>query len=474
MAMNPTTCRLVTLLLASTPARVAHAQLPAGTVPPTPAQVAARIDSVVKTDLLPRGFPSVSIAITRGGKTLLDRAWGVANVATGQKADASTIYRIGSVSKQFTAALVLKLIDRGKLALTDSIGRYLTGLQPAWTGITIEQLLNHTSGLPRGFIDPTRMTENMSTETWIARAAARDSLVSMPGTVYGYSNTGYMLLGVLVEKLYGKPFAAVLRDEIAKPLGLITLAECGETSTGRMAAGNMRWSDGKYTPPNNYHESQGRGAGTICATASDVAKWNYALHNGRVLSEGSYTAMTTPRGAAANRYGFGLFVRKSDWGSPAFMHDGGTNGFFALNGYYPAESLSVTTLFSALPPFTEVPFADFVGIIALGGTPKKAIPPVPTITLPVSATQGEGRPKFVGAYERSFGSVAIVTFENGTLHVTPPGAPAPVQLFLKSGTSYAIGSPQGDVIITFHVDAKGVTGLTATENGNDSKLRKVK
>ena len=472
--MNPTTRCFVTLLLASTPVHLAHAQLPAGTVPLTPAQLAARIDSIVTTDILPRGFPSVAIVVTRGGKTLLDRAWGVANIGTGQKADASTIYRIGSVSKQFTAALVLKLIDRGKLALTDSIGRYLTGLQPAWNAITIEQLLSHTSGLPRGFIDPARMTENMSSETWLARAAARDSLVSVPGTVYGYSNTGYMLLGILVEKLYGKPFAAVLRDEIAKPLGLNTLAECPETPSARMAAGNTRWSDGTHTPPNNYHVSQGRGAGTICATAGDVAKWNYALHNGRVLSPASYTAMTTPRGAAANRYGFGLFVRKSDWGSPALMHDGGTNGFFSLNGYYPADSLSVTTLFSALPPFGDVPFADFVGLIALGGTPKKPIPPLPTITLPVAATQGEGRPKFVGAYEQSYGNVAIVTFENGNLYVKPPGAPAPQQLFLKSGTSYAFGSPNGNVTITFNVDATGVTGFTANEGGNDNKLRKVK
>ena len=133
------------------PIRAAAAQLPAGTTPPTAEALAARIDSVVKTDILPRGFPSVSIAVTRGGRVMLERAWGVANITTGRKAEPTTSYNIGSMAKQFTAALVLKLVDRGKLSLTDSIGGYVKGLRPEWNAITIEQLLNHTSGLPRDF-----------------------------------------------------------------------------------------------------------------------------------------------------------------------------------------------------------------------------------------------------------------------------------------------------------------------------------
>src|SRR5215208_789991 len=179
--MNPTTRCFVTPLIASQPVRFVHAQLPAGTVRPTQAELAARVDSIVRTDILPRGFPSVSIAVTRGGKTLLERAWGVANVATGQKAEPSTTYRIASVTKQFTAALVLKLVDRGKLALPDSIGRYLTGLRPEWNAIRIDQLLNHTSGLPRDFLDVTRVREKLSGDALIAMAA-RDSLVTKPGT----------------------------------------------------------------------------------------------------------------------------------------------------------------------------------------------------------------------------------------------------------------------------------------------------
>lgn len=456
---------------AALPLSASVAQLPAGTAPPSPEVLAARIDSVVKTDILPRGFPSVSIVVTRGGRTLLERAWGVANITTGLSAEPSTIYRISSVSKQFTAALILKLVERGKLSLTDSIGRYLKGLRPEMGSITIEQLLNHTAGLSRDFVQMSRATEYMSGDSLIAMAA-RDALVSMPGTANLYSNTGYMLLGVLIEKVNGKPYGDVLRDEIARPLALTSLGWCGNIGRDRAATGYIRSSDGKVGPPVEQHASQSIGAGGICSTASDLARWNSALHGGRVLSAASYRAMITPRGIAKDRYGFGIVPRNSYWASPALVHDGQSGGFSAHNGWYPAESLSVTLLYNALPRL-EVEMQDFVGLIALGGQPRP-IPPMPVIDLPMTATQGEGRPKFVGAYEISAGRLFIVTFEDGKLYVTPPGG-SKQQLFLQSGTAYTLGSPESTTIVTFRVDPDGVvTGFTARQNGVDRELKKVK
>ncbi|HZI28029.1 MAG TPA: serine hydrolase domain-containing protein [Gemmatimonadaceae bacterium] len=450
---------------------VAAAQLPAGTTPPTAEVLAAQIDSVMKADILPRGFPSVSIAVTRGGRTLHERAWGVTNVSTGKKAESATTYNIGSMAKQFTAVLILKLVDGGKLSVTDSIGRYLKGLRPEWNAITIEQLLNHTSGLPRDFATGRPETDNVTGDSLIA-AAARDTLVSKPGTVFAYSNTGYMLLGVLIEKLHGKPYGLVLRDEIARPLGLTSLGWCESVAKDRAATGYIRSSDGKATLRGDVHASQDIGPSAICSTARDIASWNQALHGGRVVSAASYAAMTTPRGAATGKYGFGLVPRKSSWGSPAINHDGEDNGFSSHNGWYPAESLSVTLLYNALPRL-EVNMSDFVGMIALGGKPRP-IPPMPVIELPIAATQGEGRPKFVGAYEMGVGRLFLVTFEDGHLHVTPPGG-ARQQLFLQSGTTYKLGNPQSTTTVTFKVDADGVvTGFTARDNGVDRELRKVK
>ncbi|HSJ62563.1 MAG TPA: serine hydrolase domain-containing protein [Gemmatimonadaceae bacterium] len=455
---------------AAFPFRATPAQLPDGATPPTAEALAARIDSVVTTDILPRGFPSVSIAVTRGGQTLLEKAWGVANIGTGQHAEPATLYRIGSVSKQFTAALVLKLVDAGKLSLTDSIGRYLKGLRPDFSSITIEQLLNHTSGLARDYMQMSRESANLPGDSLIA-LAARDTLVSRPGTVYAYSNTGYMVLGVLIQKMYGKPYDAVLRDEIARPLGLTSLGWCENMAGPRAATGYLRSSDGKASLRGEQHASQLIGPGGICSTAGDLARWNHALHGGRVLSAASYAAMTTPRGAA-DRYGFGLLLRKSVWGSPAIVHDGQGGGFSAHNAWFAAESLSVTLVYNALPRL-EVQMADFIGLIALGGQPRP-IPPIPVIELPIAATQGPGRPPFVGAYEISSRARFIVTFEEGNLYVTPPGGKRQ-QLFLQSGTTYTLGSPGSATIVTFHVDSDGVvTGFTARDNGVDRELRKVK
>jgi len=191
-----------------------------------------------------------------------------------------------------------------------------------------------------------------------------------------------------------------------------------------------------------------------------------------VISAASYAAMTTPRGAATGKYGFGLAPRNSSWGSPAIVHDGQSAGFSSHNGWFPAESLSVTLLYNALPRL-EVQMADFIGMIALGGKPRP-ISPIPVIELPVAATQGAGRPTFVGAYEISVGRLFIVTFEDGNLYVTPSGG-SRQQLFRQSGTTYTLGSPQSTTTVTFKVDADGVvTGFTARQNGVDRELRKVK
>jgi len=190
-----------------------------------------------------------------------------------------------------------------------------------------------------------------------------------------------------------------------------------------------------------------------------------------MLSAASYAAMTTPRGAST-RYGFGLYLRKSQWNSRAIVHDGQGAGFSAHNGWFQAESLSVTLLYNAHPRL-EVPMADFVGMIALGGRPRP-IPPAPVIELPVAATQGEGRPRFVGAYEISARSRFIVSFEDGNLYVTTPRG-SRQQLFLQSGTAYTLGSRESTTVVTFRVDEDGVvTGFTARDNGVDRELRKVK
>ncbi len=456
--------------------RLAQATV-SGPRPSAPA-LAALADSLVTAHLLSQGVPSASVVVTRGGETLVQRAWGMADVASGRAADPSALYAIGSNSKQFTAALVLRLVDRGRLALGDSIGRHLSGLRPEWRGITIEQLLNHTSGLQRSYVNTARLQENLPGDSLIAQAA-RDTMASRPGTAFLYSNTGYMVLGVLVEKLYGKPYAAVLQEEIARPLGLAALRSCGEAEAGGRATGYNRAFDGSLSSPAVMHPSQQLGAGGICSTAADLAKWNQALHGGRVLSEASYRAMTTPRGAAVPAgYGFGLSVAPAPWGGPAFTHGGqDVGGFVSEHGWYPADSLSVTILYNVYPRVQGVG-TTALAALALGHTPPAVPTAAPAPAVPASPATGitgeDAQRQFPGRYELGRGTVFTVAFEDGRFYVTPPrGERTP--LVHESGATYALSGDGPATRLTFLADAEGrVVGFLAQPAGApERRLRKI-
>jgi D-alanyl-D-alanine carboxypeptidase len=351
---------LATLLLCVATATVLAGGRPLAGPPLTLDQ---RVAEMVKSRILSQGVPSVSVAVMREGKVLMEGAWGRADVDKNLEASPATVYPIGSVSKEFTAALVLKLVDRGRVSLADPVGKYLQGLTPEFSGVTIEQLLNHTSGAPRDVRDPETRFESMSADMLI-QMAARARLAAPPGTAYAYSNAGYMLLGALVEKVAGKPYGVALHDDIAAPLGLTTLTRCADPKPG-VAIGYMV-SGGKLAPPPGMHHSQLLGAGGVCTTAADLVKWRHALHGARVLSANSYAAMITPRGpAVAGNYGFGVYSRPAPWGDMAIVGGGqALSGHTAELHWYPAQSLAVALLYNAAPRVPGV--ADLVPRIVLG------------------------------------------------------------------------------------------------------------
>jgi CubicO group peptidase (beta-lactamase class C family) len=292
--------------------------------------------------------PSASVAIMRDGKMVLQQAWGLADLDKKRPADAATTYPIASVSKQFTAALVLKQVDRGRVSLSDPIGKHLPGLRPEYAALPIEQILNHASGLPNDSRNPERRLENHSVEQMLAMVNATTP-VNPPGTTYVYSNTGYFLLAVLAEKLYGTPYATVLHDEIAAPLGL-GLASCVEPKPGE-ATGYRRMPDGKIVPPPGLHHSLLLGAGGICSTAGDLVKWTHALHTGKVLAPATYKAMTTPTGVAASEnFGLGLWARDAAWGGRVILAGGQSqSGHTAELHWYPEKALAFALQYNAAP-----------------------------------------------------------------------------------------------------------------------------
>ena len=346
---------------------------------------AQRIDSMARERMV-FGPVGMSVAVSRGKDMLFQRAYGMADIANKRPATAASIYRIGSASAQFTAALVLRQVDRGKIALTDSIGRFLsTGLRPEWRPITIEQLLGHTSGLPPDFTRDSPPEEPAATATMIAWAA-RDTMRSAPGKQLAYSSVGYLLLGALVETLYGKPYDAALRDEIARPLGLRTLGWCADPAKDTLhATGYQDVSVDDRRPIANAHPSKSLGTGGLCASAGDMAAWTSALHGGRVLSPASYAAMTTGRAGPQGPpiHGWGLQVRVNPpWGVPTIWSLGAAGGFAWENAWFPAESLSVTVLYNSAggppsgPPFVLLIAQAFgAPLVAPAPPPQQQLPP---------------------------------------------------------------------------------------------------
>ena len=321
---------------------------PAQALPPR-AAVARVADSLGAAFVADRRAPSVAIAVVRGRDTISLGAWGTADLENEVPATARSVYRIGSVTKQFTAAAVLQLVEQGRVRLDDSIATHLAGLPAGWRRVTVRQLLNHTSGIP-SYTDigerwRRRWGEEMRPDSLIALTAA-DSMWFEPGSQWRYDNTGYILLGMLVERVSGRPWGTDLAERFAGPLGLSDTRDCqSRPLIPRRARGYEDAGEGCVNSP-YLALSQPYAAGAMCSTVGDLVRWNRALHSGTVLSAASYALMTTPEGAAArNRspYGFGL-GRDTIAGHPVISHGGGIHGFSSGNVWVPGAELSVTVL----------------------------------------------------------------------------------------------------------------------------------
>lgn len=328
-----------------------HAQTTAARAQTLPSRaVVARVaDSLAKAFLAANNSPSVAVAVVRGNDTLVMRAWGKADIEQDVDATAQTVYRIGSVTKQFTSAAVMQLFEKGAFKLDDSIGTYLPTLPTAWHAATIRQLLNHTSGIPSYTdVGPSwvrRWGEAMSPDTLIALTANKP-LDFPSGTKWSYDNTGYVILGMLIEKLTGHTWADEIATRFAKPLGLTSTLNCLPGPVIKHRAHGYERDNNTWINTPYLEMTQPYSAGAMCSTILDLTTWNRALHTGKIVSPASYALMTTPAGAAINpqfNYGFGL-GRDTLAGRTIITHGGGIHGFITGNAYVPSAELSITVL----------------------------------------------------------------------------------------------------------------------------------
>jgi CubicO group peptidase (beta-lactamase class C family) len=436
---------------------------------PAAAAVRARVDSLARAYVAEHGSPGVSIQLVRGSDTLVSAGYGLADVEQRVPATAATVYRIGSVTKQFTAAAVMRLVEQGKVSLEDSIARYLPGLPAAWRRVTVRQLLNHTSGIP-SYTDigepwVRRWREDMPPDTLVA-LTAHDSLWFEPGSQWRYDNTGYVLLGMLLDRVTGTPYPEYVEREIARPLGLEHVYYC---DTERVIPGRAHGYDRDAAGWRNapfLSMTQPYSAGALCSTVGDLARWNRLLAGGKVVSPASYAAMTTPTGAARQaRYGFGLGVDSLE-GHPMITHNGGIHGFASDNAVLPADSLSVTVLTNAGSGHPDLLLKN-VARAALG-LPIEQTPPR------VSLTAAE-RARYAGRYEIHLpdGKLLPVTITAGedALMIQPKGQPATE--LIPIGDHVFRADFDATLRVTFHLEGDHATGFTLLQGGATMEAPRV-
>ena len=293
--------------------------------------------------------PGAVVLVARGDEVLYRGARGMASIELGVPLAIDQVFRIGSVTKQFAAATVMKLIDQGKLKLDDPLSKFVPDY-PKGDQITVRQLLNHTSGVKNYTDIPGVMTGPIRQD--LSTSALVDSFKDQPmdfapGESWNYSNSGYVLVGSVIEAVAGQPWNVALQQQVLAPAGLShTQFGADDVLIPNMARGYGK-KDGKVIPAAYLSMTQPHAAGALVSTVDDLFRWNRALHGGKLLKAESYQQMTNPAANAQEaKYGFGIgtgTVRNR----PQLSHGGGIPGFASHLLYLPKEEISVAVLQNA-------------------------------------------------------------------------------------------------------------------------------
>lgn len=313
---------------------------------PALAQDPERMDEVVSAEA-DTGEYMGAVLVAKRDQILLDKGYGSANLEWGIANTPAAKFRIGSVTKQFTAAAILLLEERGQLDLDAPLTTYWAEAPEAWEAITVRHLLQHTSGIPNvtSFEDFGTIKFLPTTRDELIARFSGEPLDFEPGAEWSYSNSGYLMLSAIVEEVGGEDYAAFVKTNIFDPLGMTDTAIDVTADIVKMrASGYFPGDDG---PSNAEYVNMAipQGAGALYSTTHDLLKWQRGLFGGEVLSAESLAAMTAPgvpaRGDAT--YGLGVLVTESDAGKMVW-HGGGIEGFNAWLGHDPDQDITVVVL----------------------------------------------------------------------------------------------------------------------------------
>ncbi|MGH7522181.1 MAG: serine hydrolase domain-containing protein [Gemmatimonadales bacterium] len=292
--------------------------------------------------------PGASVVVIRDGEVVVRRAHGMADLDRRIAAALETDYRLASVSKQFTATAVMLLAQDGKLRYEQPVRDFLPELPPAARAVTVRHLLNHTSGLwDYEALIPASQTTQLNDDDVLALVASKDALSSPPATTYCYSNSGYVLLGIMVARASGMSFPDFVRTRIFEPLGMrASVAHVEGRDTVPQRAYGYSPRGGSFVQTDQSVTSATLGDGGIYTNVDDMVRWDRALSSNTLVPAAAMTEATTPPtlpGGAVTEYGFGWFIDRYR-GVNRWRHTGETSGFRNAIMRFPDRRLTIIIL----------------------------------------------------------------------------------------------------------------------------------
>jgi CubicO group peptidase (beta-lactamase class C family) len=433
--------------------------------------VAAKADAYLST-WAQQGRFSGTVLIARGDKILLRKGYGMANFELSVPNSPETVFRIGSITKMFTAFSILQLEERGLLKVTDPVIKYIPELPQAWSAITIHQLLCHKSGIQEimgakayGDLDDPRHVENALKEF------ADKPLLSPPGEVLRYSNTGYILLGRIVEKVSGKSYEDYLTENILKPAGMTHTAFDHGTPMLPNRANGYNF-DGELLINTRPGDAAGAGpAGALHSTVDDLHKFDRTLKSGKLFSSAITAKAWSPYGHWVApppfnfeaEYGYGWMLGQN-FGHKYVGHGGWVNGFVSQFERYPDDDAVVIVL-------SNIEASTYIGVTkdldAILFEQPYQVPVLHKVTHPDTAILS----RYTGDYQ--MGPLAIkIWMRNGRLYAQGTGQPTPFGMIAMSDTEFYFNDAASE--IRFIVDDKGsVNQFMLKMDGKEMPVNRV-
>jgi CubicO group peptidase (beta-lactamase class C family) len=422
-----------------------------------------RMEELVQKQVATQHFSGAVLVATRGS-VLFDRAYGLANREWDIPNTPATRFRIGSVTKQFTAVAILLLEERGKLRLEDPVSAHWPEAPEAWRAITLHHLLTHTSGIPNVTRDPEFMLWKFQPTTvreMVGRFRSRP-LEFAPGSRHAYSNSNYLVLGLLVERLSGQSYQEFVREAVLAPLGLNdTGVETSLEILPRRASGYWR-REGRMLNAPFSDMSVPHAGGAMYSTTHDLRRWCEAILHDQLLAPESRRKLLTP---ALDSYALGLRVAQFK-GRTVIEHGGNISGFSSHLRHYPEEGLTVVVL-------SNVTSGDGIPELLVRQLAETALGPdsgrlaAAATVVPVAVLEN-----YSGVYDVGGGKTVTFRVADGTLVATPSGQ-SPVAVKAVSETRFSFENPSLEVEFVRDPATGRVTHLQMLRDGRTRKAMRI-